>query len=274
MIGSTSAETRQQISKDYDDLIKKISTVVDGATQNFGFRSVNLVGNFEGSSPEHNKLLIPTRETGGGALQFEGMDLGANFKIIDEGGFTWKLDKIDNKFYQHTVVNDLITKTGLSISADDLNVSSYDPNSGSITLGGSQPLSGTLVRSGLNILTSEYHQNFSDDTLVQRAINDLETAITKLDIDTPPLVTKAKRLEKSLEGIDLRIKILEKEKDTIRQEELDASRAVSLAADMKLQLTLNNMNLLTSGNNAIVENMLSLTSGVAKGPGVFGFMGF
>ena len=80
--------------------------------------------------------------------------------------------------------------------------------------------------------------------------------------------------EKSLEGIDLRIKILEKEKDTIRQEELDASRAVSLAADMKLQLTLNNMNLLTSGNNAIVENMLSLTSGVAKGPGVFGFMGF
>ena len=118
------------------------------------------------------------------------------------------------------------------------------------------------------------HQNFSDDTLVQRAITDLETAITKLDIDTPPLVTKAKRLEKSLEGIDLRIKILEKEKDTIRQEELDASRAVSLAADMKLQLTLNNMNLLTSGNNAIVENMLSLTSGVAKGPGVFGFMGF
>ena len=77
-----------------------------------------------------------------------------------------------------------------------------------------------------------------------------------------------------MEGIDLRIKILEKEKDTIRQEELDASRAVSLAADMKLQLTLNNMNLLTSGNNAIVENMLSLTSGVAKGPGVFGFMGF
>ena len=274
MIGSTSAETRQQISKDYNDLIKKISTVVDGATQNFGFRSVNLVGNFEGSLPENNKLLIPTRETGGGALQFEGMDLGANFKIIDGGGFTWKLDKIDNKFYQHTVVNDLITKTGLSISADDLNVSSYDPNSGSITLAGSQPLSGTLVRSGLNILTSEYHQNFSDDTLVQRAINDLETAITKLDIDTPPLVTKAKRLEKSLEGIDLRIKILEKEKDTIRQEELDASRAVSLAADMKLQLTLNNMNLLTSGNNAIVENMLSLTSGVAKGPGVFGFMGF
>ena len=96
----------------------------------------------------------------------------------------------------------------------------------------------------------------------------------RLDIDTPPLVTKAKRLETSLEGIDLRIKILEKEKDTIRQEELDASRAVSLAADMKLQLTLNNMNLLTSGNNAIVENMLSLTSGVAKGPGVFGFMGF
>ena len=81
-------------------------------------------------------------------------------------------------------------------------------------------------------------------------------------------------METSLEGIDLRIKILEKEKDTIRQEELDASRAVSLAADMKLQLTLNNMNLLTSGNNAIVENMLSLTSGVAKGPGVFGFMGF
>ena len=58
MIGSTSAETRQQISKDYDDLIKKISTVVDGATQNFGFRSVNLVGNFEGGSPENNKLLL------------------------------------------------------------------------------------------------------------------------------------------------------------------------------------------------------------------------
>ena len=58
-------------------------------------------------------------------------------------------------------------------------------------------------------MVTEYHQNFSDDTLVQRAITDLETAITKIDIDTPPLVTKAKRLETSLEGIDLRIKILE-----------------------------------------------------------------
>ena len=71
-----------------------------------------------------------------------------------------------------------------------------------------------------------------------------------------------------------KIENFEDEKDRIRAEELDASKAVSKAADVKLRLALDNINLLSSLNNGLVENMLALSTGPSKAQGVFGMMGY
>ena len=42
---------------------------------------------------------------------------------------------------------------------------------------------------------------------------------------------------------------------------MDASKALSKAADVKLRLALDNINLLSSLNNGLVENMVALSAG-------------
>ena len=71
-----------------------------------------------------------------------------------------------------------------------------------------------------------------------------------------------------------KIENFEDEKDRIRSEELDTSSAESRAADLKLRLTLDNINLLSSINNGLVENMLSLSTGPSPAQGVFGIFGY
>ena len=57
-------------------------------------------------------------------------------------------------------------------------------------------------------------------------------------------------------------------------EELDASKALSKAADTKLRLALINIDMISQANSALVENMLTLSNGPQKAAGLFGLMGY
>lgn len=273
LLGSSSVENKANVAEAFNKDIKDINSRADSAGQKIGFRTLNLVGNVEGPEWKTDDIFTSTGTSGRGPLSILGAFLGTDYQIKDDDGFYWRLDATDDTFYQYEA-NGKGQQTGKSISAEGLIIDNYDPASGSITYAGSSSLSGTLERAGLNLLTSEYYKNFEDDTSIQTAINDINNAISIVNQKGSPILASATLFQGQIKSIDLKIDNLEEEKDNIRQEELDDSRAQSLAADMRVQMTLNNINLLTQTNNGLVENMLNLTRGPAAAPGLFGIMGY
>ena len=67
---------------------------------------------------------------------------------------------------------------------------------------------------------------------------------------------------------------MEDEKLRIKAEELEASSAKTKAADVKVQLALNNINLLSQVGSGLIENMMTLSAGPSKALGVFGLLGY
>ena len=158
--------------------------------------------------------------------------------------------------------------------AEGMTIESYDPVSGAITYGGTGTLDGTLQRVGLNILTSEYYKNFADDASVQTAIGDIDKALAILNHEGSSIIADAAVLEGRIKLVETKINSLESEKDLIVSEEVDASNAVTKAADLKLRMALINLDLLSASSNGLVENMLSLSRGPQKASGLFGLMGY
>ena len=140
--------------------------------------------------------------------------------------------------------------------------------------GGTGTLDGTLQRVGLNILTSEYYKNFADDASVQTAIGDIDKALAILNHEGSSIIADAAVLEGRIKLVETKINSLESEKDLIVSEEVDASNAITKAADLKLRLSMINLDLLSTSSNGLVENMLSLSRGPQKASGLFGLMGY
>ena len=274
LLGSTSGTDRAAAASVFDGFIQSINSRVSGANVTVdGYRNVNLVGNTRGPDWKTDTIFTPTSDKGAGFAVIEGTFLGVDFQVTDAGGLNWRLDAGANTFYQYK--NDGSgERTGLSVSAEGLTVDSYDAATGAITYGGSGSLSGSLTRAGLGLLQSQYYDNFADDTSVQTAINDVDAALITLSRKGASIIADAALLEGRIDLVNSKIENFEDEKDRIRAEELDASKALSKAADVKLRLALDNINLLSSLNNGLVENMVALSAGPSPAQGLFGIMGY
>ena len=274
ILGSGSSEDRAAAASAFNGYMDNINSHVNSANQLVdGFNNVNLVGNTKGPNWKTDTIYTPTSDTGTGFVTIEGSFLGVNFQVTDSGGLNWRLDQSDNTFYQYK--NDGTgERTGLSVSAEGLTVDNYDASTGAVTYGGTGSLSGTVTRAGLGLLNSPYYSNFADDTSVQAAINDIDAALTVLSQKGASITADASLLEGRINLVDSRIENLEDEKRRIRSEELDASSAESAAASLKLRLALDNINMLSSVSNGLVENMLALSSGPSPAQGIFGLYGY
>ena len=274
ILGSTSSADRSATAEAFDGFIREINSRVSGANVTVdGYRNVNLVGNTQGPDWPTDTIFTPTSDKGAGFAVIEGAFLGIDFQVTESGGLNWRLDGGDNTFYQYK--NDGSgERTGLSVPAEGLTVDNYNAATGDITYGGSGSLSGTLTRAGLGLLQSQYYGDFADDASVQTAINDIDAALSTLARKGAPIIADAALLEGRIDLVNSKIENFEDEKDRIRAEELDASKAVSKAADVKLRLALDNINLLSSLNNGLVENMMALSAGPSKAQGLFGMLGY
>lgn len=274
ILGSNSSADRSATAEVFDGFIREINSRVSGANVTVdGYRNVNLVGNTQGPDWTTDTIFTPTSDKGAGFAVIEGAFLGIDFQVTDSGGLNWRLDGGDNTFYQYK--NDGSgERTGLSVPAEGLTVDNYNAATGDITYGGSGSLSGTLTRAGLGLLQSQYYGDFADDASVQTAINDIDAALNTLARKGAPIIADAALLEGRIDLVNSKIENFEDEKDRIRAEELDASKAVSKAADVKLRLALDNINLLSSLNNGLVENMMALSAGPSKAQGLFGMLGY
>ena len=123
-------------------------------------------------------------------------------------------------------------------------------------------------------MTSEYYKNFADDASVQTAISDIDKALAILNVEGNSIKADAAVLEGRIKLVDAKINGFEAEKDLIVSEDVDASNAVTKAADLKLRMSLINLDLLSAASNGLVENMLSLSRGPQKASGLFGLMGY
>jgi flagellin-like hook-associated protein FlgL len=131
-----------------------------------------------------------------------------------------------------------------------------------------------VTTAGLGLITSEYYNDFATDTDVTTAIAEIDAAITEFDRLSGSIVADASLLEGRIDLADKKISVLRHEQRNIRAEEFDASAAETSAANLKLRLAINNIESLAQVNNGLIENMLSLSSGPAKGFGVFGMLGY
>ena len=273
ILGSSSSADRTAAATSFDGHLSNINGKVNGANQLIEFNNINLIGNTEGPDWKTDDIYTPTSNAGGGILEIKGAFLGVDFQVTDTNGLHWRLDAIDKTFYQYSS-DGTGKRTGQSMPAEGMTIESYDPISGAITYGGTGTLDGTLQRVGLNILTSEYYKNFADDASVQTAIGDIDKALAILNVEGSSIKADAAILEGRIKLVDAKINGFEAEKDLIVSEEIDASNAVTKAADLKLRLSLLNLDLLSAASNGLVENMLSLSRGPQKASGLFGMMGY
>ena len=273
ILGSSSSAERTAAATSFDGHLSNINGKVNGANQLVGFNNINLIGNTEGPDWKTDDIYTPTSNAGGGILEIKGAFLGVDFQVTDTNGLHWRLDAIDKTFYQYSS-DGTGKRTGQSMPAEGMTIESYDPISGAITYGGTGTLDGTLQRVGLNILTSEYYKNFADDASVQTAIGDIDKALAILNVEGSSIKADAAILEGRIKLVDAKINSFEAEKDLIVSEEIDASNAVTKAADLKLRMSLINLDLLSAASNGLVENMLSLSRGPQKASGLFGLMGY
>ena len=273
ILGSTSGADRSAVANDFNGHLKDINAKVNGASQQVGTGKLNLVGDTKGPDWKTDDIFSPTSDTGSNFVRIEGAFLGVDFSVTDTDGFNWRLDDIDNTFYQYKL-DGSGQRTGQSMPSEGLTVESYDPSNGAITYGGTGSLSGTLEKVGLNLLTSEYYNDFVDDTAVTTAINDIDNALAIVTQKGSSIMADAAVLKGRVNLIDSKIKNLEDEKNIIMSEELEESVAVSKAADLKLNLAINRINLLSQAGNGLIENLLSLSNGPQKAPGLLGLMGY
>ena len=212
ILGSTSSTDRAAAAEAFDGFIRDINSRVSGANVLVdGYRNVNLVGNTQGPDWTTDTIFTPTSDKGAGFAVIEGSFLGIDFQVTDSGGLNWRLDGGDNTFYQYR--NDGSgERTGLSVPAEGLTVDSYDADTGSVTYGGSGSLSGTLTRVGLGLLQSQYYGDFTNDTSVQTAINDIDEALSTLAREGAPIIADAALLGGRIDLVNSKIENFEDEK--------------------------------------------------------------
>ena len=258
---STSAEVRAQKAAEFDADLASINSQANGANQTVNYRNFNLIGNTQ--DPSFSTDNVTTSYTPkGGALFVEGTYLGSDYYIQAADGNLWRHDATAGKFIEYGP--DGYTKTGGEISTDGLTLTSFDNASGAITYGGTGSLSGTVVRGGLKLVGSDLYNGFADDASVAQAMADLDQAIATAASRGASIKANSALLQSNISQVSEKLLHVDKEISDLVDKQLSENGSKSAAAQAKLGLAVTNLNLASSANNALIENMLTL----------FGLMGF
>jgi hypothetical protein len=273
LLGSTDPDARAAFVQEFKEGLDFINDKVDGASQKIGYQTINMIGDVNPSTFKADNLYIHTSDKGSRAM-VEGAYMGSHYNILDEDGYLWTYSDSEQAFVQRENTASA-TPTGNKISFDGLTVDSFDHDSGAVTLGGSGAgLTGTVQRGGIGVLDSQFYNDFATDADVQKAIDDMLTAMTYVKSKGSTIKADATIMLNANKTIQGRISNLNKDIDAITREELDESAAKTKAANLKMSLAINNINLVAQHNTSIVQNLLDMTQGLTKAPGIFGSMGY
>lgn len=269
---SSTSEERAAAAAEFNELYGKINAQADGANQTINYIPTNLIGS--GSLPEFTTDdLYAKVSPNGGSIRVEGQFLGTDFVVEDSSGFLWHEDENRGVYVQYASDGTGLP-TGNEISTEGLTISSFDPDSGAVTFGGSGSLTGTVNRAGLGVLKSEFYNDFASDADVTQAIADIDAALATVASGGSFIKAQATLVEGRANSVTTSLSNLESEIDDLIDKQLDENQAEIAAADLKLRLALNNINLISQNNQGLVENMVIASQGLAAAPGVFGTLGY
>ena len=172
---SVSIEERRVFSDRFDRFLGDLNIRIKGA----GFLGTNIVGTSIRDDFDPDQIIYQIKPDSPVSKTLEGIFSQSDFFITDESG--------DN-FYPD-IYGSILTKFP-NPAAEDGNVVyhddtvNYNTNSGEISLThngeGTPYLQGTLARKGLGILFSFLYNNFEDDSSLETALSDVDTASANL----------------------------------------------------------------------------------------------
>ena len=272
ILGSSSAEARAAAAVEFNEDLAFINSKVDGANQKIGYQNINLVGGTTTPDFGVDNLYVRTSAKGGSAF-VEGAYLGSRFNVEDAEGDLWRYDDTTDSYIEYSS-DGTGTPSGASVAAEGLTVDSYDADTGAVVFGGTGSLQGTVVRGGIEVLGSEFYGDFADDAAVQRAIDDVTAAISYVGSQGSSIKANATLLKSSSSMTQERINHLSNEISNITQEEIDATAAEAKAAQLKVTLAVNNINLTMQHSTGLIQNLMTLTEGRQSAVGVFGMLGY
>jgi hypothetical protein len=269
---SSDPEVRAQAAADFNDALNTINSRVDGANQTVNYQNVNLVGN-PGLDFGVSKLYVTTDMNGGGTY-VQGQYLGTRYNIDATDGSIWRYDQGSNNYIQYSG-DGTGTPTGQTLSADNMEIVGYDSDSGAAALSSDQgTIVGTVDKGGLGLLPSGFYNDFQDDDSIQRAIDDVNSAIAYETSRGASMKATDAVVEASNNMAQQKINRLNNDISNITQQELSTTEAQNRAATLKASLAVNNINLVAQQHTGLVQNLLDSINGQGPAFGVFGVMGF
>jgi hypothetical protein len=232
---STAAE-REAAAAALDEGLRKINGYANSA----GDYGKNPIGKPQNAAFKTADV-VSASATGG--VYIKGKFQGAEFQITDQDGKIWRVDRETNELVQYDSWPD--QETGTRFDIETLSVTSYDEQTGAITLDTPDgPLTGTLERFGVGMLDSFLYNGLADDADVARALGDVEAALARFAIDKAvfgggnvALAGRLDQLNKRIADIDKRISDVTKEMITERTAADKALKTKVLLQQQALSLT-------------------------------------
>lgn len=246
-----SAASTAQERADAAALLDEKLLVINGLARDAGDYGKNPIG-----KPSNGDFktadVIATYIPFGEPLLVKGQFAGSDFKIVDGEGQTWRYDRSTGTLAEYDTWPD--QPTGVSYSASQLSVASFDDGTGAITLntpGG--PVGGTVTRYGQGVLDSFLYNGLATDADVARALADVDAAIAAFGQTKAVISGAAVTLEGRLGQLNLRINGLDDKIQDIMDEMVDEKAASDKALRTRVELQQQALSLSLGSAGAMVD---------------------
>lgn len=190
----TTAETKREFAKKFDQLIGKYNLRAKGA----GHLGTNLIGSGIRDIFDANDLTVPIKPKSLATTTYQGNFLGADYVITDGSGDIFLPNIFGSTLIQFPPPDENDTGTLLQ-STDTV---AYDSTTGAVSITregeGTPILEGTLERKGVGVLHSYFYGSFEDETLRDTALDDITKSLSSLRFNIAMFDSQKTRAEVAL----------------------------------------------------------------------------